>query len=411
MPRPIRLDQAIHSPRYVDNAALAATFSAAPLSTTCPFCSTSAWSAVRQHAAVVAVDDQRGDAVCADLADDAPDLGHDQRRQAFGGLVQDDQLRVRHQRAADRQHLLLAAGQLRAQVGRGAPSAAGRSAARARSVQSSRPSRPRRAAITRFSRTRQVREHAAAFGHVGHAQARHLVRPGPRACPGRTAGCCPSRCVTWPEQRADQRALAHAVAAEQAHRLAARDAAGRRRAARGWSRTRRAGPCASSSGSWCVSCSVLLAQVGGLHLGVGAHRLAACREAMTAPLTITVMRSAMRNTASMSCSTSRIAWPAFSSASSASMRSVSSAPMPASGSSSSSTCGCGGQAHGDLELALLAVRQQAGLAVAARRPGRRASAASRAAAVLAAQRCASLPPVPGRLRARLRRQAAVLEHA
>ena len=34
--------------------------------------------------------------------------------------------------------------------------------------------------------------------------------------------------------------------------------------------------------------------------------------AMTWPLTITVIRSATRNTASMSCSTSRIAWPAFS---------------------------------------------------------------------------------------------------
>ena len=37
----------------------------------------------------------------------------DERRQALGRLVEDQQLRIGHQRAADRQHLLLAAGELR----------------------------------------------------------------------------------------------------------------------------------------------------------------------------------------------------------------------------------------------------------------------------------------------------------
>ena len=40
----------------------------------------------------------------------------DQRRQALGGLVEDQQRRVGHQRPADRQHLLLAAGELAAAV-------------------------------------------------------------------------------------------------------------------------------------------------------------------------------------------------------------------------------------------------------------------------------------------------------
>ena len=39
-----------------------------------------------------------------------------QRRQALGRFVEDEELRVGHQAAADRQHLLLAAGELVAHV-------------------------------------------------------------------------------------------------------------------------------------------------------------------------------------------------------------------------------------------------------------------------------------------------------
>ena len=45
-----------------------------------------------------------------------PDLFADQRREAFGGLVEDHEVRVGHQRASDREHLLLAAGELVAHV-------------------------------------------------------------------------------------------------------------------------------------------------------------------------------------------------------------------------------------------------------------------------------------------------------
>jgi len=45
-----------------------------------------------------------------------PNLEPQQRRQPFGRLIQDEQFRVRHQRATDRQHLLLAAGQFMAHV-------------------------------------------------------------------------------------------------------------------------------------------------------------------------------------------------------------------------------------------------------------------------------------------------------
>ena len=65
-----------------------------------------------QRQAGVLLDQQHADAVfLVDAAHDAEDLGHDQRRQAEGGLVQQQQLGPQHQRAADGQHLLLAAGQ------------------------------------------------------------------------------------------------------------------------------------------------------------------------------------------------------------------------------------------------------------------------------------------------------------
>jgi hypothetical protein len=47
----------------------------------------------------------------------APDFLADQRRESFGGFIQDQQPRIGHQRATDRQHLLLAARQLVAHVG------------------------------------------------------------------------------------------------------------------------------------------------------------------------------------------------------------------------------------------------------------------------------------------------------
>ena len=45
-----------------------------------------------------------------DLGDDAEDLLHDDGREAERGLVEHEEARPRHERAADGEHLLLAAG-------------------------------------------------------------------------------------------------------------------------------------------------------------------------------------------------------------------------------------------------------------------------------------------------------------
>jgi hypothetical protein len=59
----------------------------------------------------VLLGDQHGGAGRAELAQKLADPLHDDRRQPFAGLVQQEQRRIAHQRAGDRQHLLLAAGQ------------------------------------------------------------------------------------------------------------------------------------------------------------------------------------------------------------------------------------------------------------------------------------------------------------
>src|SRR3954465_6450831 len=69
-----------------------------------------------REGAEILVDDARRDAFGADLRDSAPDLLGDQGRQPLRRLVDEDQVGVGHERAADRQHLLLAAGELVAAV-------------------------------------------------------------------------------------------------------------------------------------------------------------------------------------------------------------------------------------------------------------------------------------------------------
>ena len=67
----------------------------------------------RDQALHVLVDHQDRLAGRTQRREAAPDLFAHQRREALGRFVEDQQARLGHQRAADRQHLLLAAGELR----------------------------------------------------------------------------------------------------------------------------------------------------------------------------------------------------------------------------------------------------------------------------------------------------------
>src|ERR1700724_2199933 len=64
----------------------------------------------------VLLDQQDGDALLGERGDDLPDLRHHARHQAFGRLVEQDDLRLEHHGAGDREHLLLAARQRAARL-------------------------------------------------------------------------------------------------------------------------------------------------------------------------------------------------------------------------------------------------------------------------------------------------------
>src|ERR1041385_3255844 len=72
----------------------------------------------RERGAGVLLYQKYGDAeIAVDLADDGKYFLDQQRRQPHRRLVHQDHFRARHQRAADRQHLLLAAGEIAGQPG------------------------------------------------------------------------------------------------------------------------------------------------------------------------------------------------------------------------------------------------------------------------------------------------------
>ena len=70
----------------------------------------------RRNADILLDDEHRDIALLAEPHQHLLDLGDDDGRQPFGRLVHDQQLRIGQQRARDRQHLLLAAGELAAAI-------------------------------------------------------------------------------------------------------------------------------------------------------------------------------------------------------------------------------------------------------------------------------------------------------
>ena len=158
------------TPRRADTGAGSASIAAdSAASTMRPFSITTARSVcastLRQSRSTISV----AMPVARISRDHAPDLGHDQRRQAFGGFVEDQQ------RAGSSS----ARGRSTASAAR-RPTAAGRRAtrrsARRGKVASTRSKRPVALAVGPGARAhhqvlahRQVREDAAAFGHVADA--------------------------------------------------------------------------------------------------------------------------------------------------------------------------------------------------------------------------------------------------
>ena len=178
-------------------------------------------SASADQRAHVLVDHQDRLALALQPVEARPDLVADQRRQPLGRLVEDQQLGVGHQRPADRQHLLLAAGELVAHVAL----ALGQARKEAEGALE-RPGIAARGAVggrrQKVLAHREVGEDLAALGHqaeaeAGDAEGGQVIDPVALELDDAAAR----------RQQAHDgihgRRLAHAVAAHQGHHLAGID--------------------------------------------------------------------------------------------------------------------------------------------------------------------------------------------
>ncbi len=170
----------------------------------------------------VLLDEEYADLLVAvQPAEDVEDLAHDQRREAEGRLVEQQQPGPQHQRAADCQHLLFAAGQ---QPGRlGAPLLQDREIAvdhlhvggDAGFVM------PRHGAELKVVLDGLLGEGAAAVGHVGHAEADDVL--GLRCDDGFVTQADVAGAAHHAADGAQRGAFAGAVGAEQGGDAAFRD--------------------------------------------------------------------------------------------------------------------------------------------------------------------------------------------
>ena len=148
----------------------------------------------------------------------APDFVANQGSETLGGFIEDQEPWIGHQRAADRQHLLLAAGERVTHVA----SPLGK-AWEQRVNLFDRPRIGAAAAIARCGNQvfahRQIRKYLAPFRHEANSELRNPKR-GELAdvLPGETdrAGARGRQ----PQDGADGRGFAHAVAAHHGHHLA-----------------------------------------------------------------------------------------------------------------------------------------------------------------------------------------------
>src|SRR5204862_76207 len=70
----------------------------------------------RQGGTQVLLDQEHRKALALEIVEHRDDLLDDHGRQPLGRLVEQEQRRIEHERARDRKHLLLAAGELKAEV-------------------------------------------------------------------------------------------------------------------------------------------------------------------------------------------------------------------------------------------------------------------------------------------------------
>ena len=170
---------------------------------------------------MVFVHDHGGNAGLADLFDDAPDLHGNQRRQTLGGLIQNQQIGVGHERAANSEHLLLATREL--------PATVVDALAQTRESLHDAVERPLAPPIDtgacrhlQVFAHRQALEDAAPFGHIGNALLGDLV--GARLAAVIATHQHAAMARTHHAQHAlDERGLAHAVAPHQGNALAFAD--------------------------------------------------------------------------------------------------------------------------------------------------------------------------------------------
>src|SRR5262249_41719539 len=154
----------------------------------------------------------------AELVKASPDLLPDEWRESFGCFIQDEEMRVGHQSAADGEHLLLTPGELVAHVLR-----ARRETREEPIYPRERPRIARAAAVAREGHEvlahREVRKDLPALGHHRDAEPTDPIGCEPLDRLAAEAHRAPTR-RREPEDRSHGRGLAHAVATEQRRHLA-----------------------------------------------------------------------------------------------------------------------------------------------------------------------------------------------
>ena len=221
----------------------------------------------------------------------------DRRREPLGGLVHDQQLRVRQERAADREHLLLAAGELRAAVLLALGEAREELVDRGR-----RPARRRAAArriMRRCSSTESDGNSRRPCGHVADPEPGDLVRAACRRAP------CPRTRIEPrdPRRRMPMIALQSVVLPMPFRPTIATDSRPSRTRRPGGcapSRSRRSGPRARAAAQSLVPVARCRGR-GRARAGSRGSRRASPRRS-TRPSCIIVTCSATRSATSMSCS-------------------------------------------------------------------------------------------------------------